>query len=698
VLDTFNQIPDKKARIDEYAAKWLLPQFQMSQDHIRVQAQAADYFINNLNLTYPRGKGFVPAAWLFFDPDELPYGPAPQAPREVLRLVVLNKRLLDPENRVDAQFHFTGYWPPTRAAALEPTPELTAFMKAGPPPVVFTLGSMVLREPDRVAQAISEALELAGARGVIVAGWSDALKKARWFGQVLCVNVAPYDWLLPQAACVIHHGGLGTGYYVLRAGKVSIILPQTRAQELCGQAMERAGLAVASFEITALHPPTLAAAIRRAVTDEQLQRNARAWQPIITADPGVRGAADLIEEHWRTLHPPVEVSVASAEQPAEQPRREGKPRLLFLLSKDFGELHNALYFATDPEFESLIVAPPSLYQVQREALPVPMVSYRSLDEVLDAVDRFEPDLVFLLSGYLYAVNALFSNEELERLIQILRRRRCRMVTSDSFFGLMTHVDDTTLQVSPQLKDLRNAQFARASAILQSVAHLYDTDPQGFATTEWYSFSNIRMVRPPAYMPCPPRVQQALGLDPARPRWVFVLATEDYDALRNTRGFAFDELLTDQLYEALGQGRQPVLVAPPRCTSAVALRSPPEDGLLLLPFLPHAQFLSLILDAEYAFFWNLFSNSVAARAVNRLPTFFFDRGHMARNCAGLFDRYMKCYFSAGCPPCLAMDEPLDVEQLARRAAEQAAAWTAFGDNLLKSPAPAEVVRRILEKPA
>jgi hypothetical protein len=60
VLDTFNQIPDKKARIDEYAAKWLLPQFQMSQDHIRVQAQAADYFINNLNLTYPRGKGFVP--------------------------------------------------------------------------------------------------------------------------------------------------------------------------------------------------------------------------------------------------------------------------------------------------------------------------------------------------------------------------------------------------------------------------------------------------------------------------------------------------------------------------------------------------------------------------------------------------------------------------------------------------------------
>ncbi len=696
LLDEFNQIPDRQARIDHYAAKWLMPQFLMSEVHVRNQAEAADFFVNNLNLTYPRGTGYIPAAWLVFDPDEIPRGPVSRPPREVLRIAVTNKRLMDPDNQVDEQYRFTGFWQPPRPSALEPSAELTAFLKAGPPPVVFTLGSMVLRDPDGVARAISEALELAGERGVIVTGWSDALKAACWFGRVLCVNVAPYDWLFPQAACVIHHGGPGTFNYVLRAGKVSIVLPQTKGQELSGKALERAGIATASLEISTLHPPTLADAIRRALTDERFQQNARVWQQIITADPGVRGAADLIEQHWQALHPPRTLPAESSEPPVRTRARTGKAKLLFLLSKDFGELHNALYFATEPEFDSLILAPPSLYNLQREGLPVTIAPYQSIDDVLAAVERFQPDLAFLFSGYLYAANQLFPNEDLDVLVQVLRRRHCGIVTSDSFFGLRAQLDDDAFEKWPRLRELRKAQWARAHAILQSVTHLYDVDPQGFAVAESYSFSNVRMVRPPAYMPCPPEVRQALGLDPTRPRWVFVLATEDYEGLVGEYGPAFDELLTDQLYEALYQGRQPVLVAPPRCTSAVALRATTGDGLLLVPFCRHTQFMSLILDAEYVFFWNLFSNSVVARAVNRLPMFFFDRGHMARYCPGLFERYMTCYFTAGCPPCLPMDEPLDAEQLPRRAAEQADAMNALADNLLKSPAPAEVVRRLLQR--
>ncbi len=692
VLDGFHQIADRQARIDHYAARWLRPQFLMSEGRVRAHAEAADYFVNNLNLTYPRGSRCVPAAWLVFDPDELPRGPVERTPPEVQRIAVTNKRLMDPDNRVDEQFRFTGFWTPTRPSTLEPSPELVAFLQAGPPPVVFTLGSMVLRDPDRVAQAISEALRLAGERGVVVTGWADALKAARWSGRVLCVNVAPYDWLFPRASCVIHHGGPGTFQYVLRAGKVSICLPQTKGQELSALALERAGIATASLEISTLHPPDLAAAIRRALTDGQFQQNALAWQEIITADLGVRGAADLIEQHWQDLHP----HRARPAEPAAPPRRGGKPRLLFLLSKDFGELHNALYFATEPDFDSLILATPSMYALQREGLPVPIAPYQSLDDVLDAVERFQPDLVFLFSGYLYAANGIFPNDDLETLLGALRRRGCGAVTSDSFFGRRAQLDDATFQMWTHLKERRTLELARAYDLLQSVPHLYDVDPGEFAVAEAYSFSNVRMVRPPAYMPCPPEVRRALGLDPARPVWLFVLAGEDYEALLDTPGLSFDDVLTDQLCEAAYQGRQPVLVAPSRCTSAVALRSTPSDGLTLVPFCRHAHFLSLVLDAEYAFFWNLFSNSVVARAVNRLPTFFFDQGHMARHCVGLFERYLKCYFTAGCPPCLPMDEPLDAEQLPRRAAAQADAMNALADNLLKSPPPAEVVRRLLRK--
>lgn len=301
VLDALTAIPDRALRTWHYASQWLLPQFQMSIDHVRAQAEAADYFVNNLRLIWTRGNAVIPGALLFFDPDEIPTGPVERDPAEILNLAVTNKQLVDPQNQVHEQYRFTGFWQPTRPAIPEPAPELTAFLKAGPPPVVVTLGSMVLRDPDEVAAALSEALQLAGRRGVIVTGWSRDSQSAPWFGDVLCVNVAPYDWLFPQASCVVHHGGPGTFSAVLRAGKVSVALPQTKGQEMYALALGQHGLATGCFEITNLHPPTLAAAIHRAVTDEQFQRNARAWQKIIGADPGVCGAVDLIEEHWKSL-------------------------------------------------------------------------------------------------------------------------------------------------------------------------------------------------------------------------------------------------------------------------------------------------------------------------------------------------------------------------------------------------------------
>jgi sterol 3beta-glucosyltransferase len=156
-------------------------------------------------------------------------------------------------------------------------------------------------DPNEVAEAISEALELAGQRGIIVEGWSAVTQTAHWSRAVLCVPEAPYDWLFPQASCVIHHGGTGTIGAVLRAGKVSVVLPQLKCQELYSWFLGRNGLVTGFFEITNLDPSRLAEAIDQAVNNEEFQRNARAWQKVVTADPGVTGAVDLIEEHWNTL-------------------------------------------------------------------------------------------------------------------------------------------------------------------------------------------------------------------------------------------------------------------------------------------------------------------------------------------------------------------------------------------------------------
>src|SRR5262249_33291333 len=197
--------------------------------------------------------------------------------------------------------------------------------------------------------------------------------------------------------------------------------------------------------------------------------------------------------------------------------------------------------------------------------------------------------------------------------------------------------------------------------------------------------------------------------------------------------AFNDLLTDQLFETVYQGRQPVLVAPPGCTSAVALRCltetqtlglklayvDPQAGtdqdkdawvkpaydlvradhdLVLLPFSRYDCFMSLTLEAEYVFYWNLISASVVVRIVNGLPFFCFERGHIAHYSPALFSRNLQCYLAGSCPPCLPMTEPLEAGELAPPAPGPAPAMNAAAETLLKGRPPVEVVRRLMERPA
>lgn len=305
IMRGMSAIPDRTLRVWEYVSKWIQPQITMSLDTIQAFAEQSDYFINNLRKIAYRGSEPIPGAFVLYDPPaDVPGGAGmydlrQQPPGKVLNLVALNQRLVDPRNQWDTRYRFTGFWQAPRPTVPEPAPELVAFLKAGPPPVVVTLGSMVMFDPNEAAEDISDALQLAGLRGVIVGGWSDVSQAAAWSGSVLCVREAPYDWLFPQAACVIHHGGSGTVGAVLRAGKVSIVMPQIKPQDTYCWLLKQHGLTTGYFDITNLYAPELAEALRQAVDDPKFQHNARAWQQVIAADPGVRGAADWIEEHGR---------------------------------------------------------------------------------------------------------------------------------------------------------------------------------------------------------------------------------------------------------------------------------------------------------------------------------------------------------------------------------------------------------------
>lgn len=102
------------------------------------------------------------------------------------------------------------------------------------------------------------------------------------------------------------------------------------------------------------------------------------------------------------------------------------------------------------------------------------------------------------------------------------------------------------------------------------------------------------------------------------------------------GGGVDGLVLDHLGNAIQHGRQPVLIAPAPCIDALRASGRATDAILL-SFCRHDVFRQHLLDAEHAFYWNVFSNSILARVMNGLPVLFLARPHGPRHAAALRGR-------------------------------------------------------------
>ena len=115
----------------------------------------------------------------------------------------------------------TGWWrvPAGLRAALGEDavdPALLAWLEAGPPPVFFGFGSMPVREPARLLEAVRAVCGRLGVRALVGAGWSafagtseDGLFVARSFD---------HSRVLPRCRAAVHHGGSHTTFASLSAG------------------------------------------------------------------------------------------------------------------------------------------------------------------------------------------------------------------------------------------------------------------------------------------------------------------------------------------------------------------------------------------------------------------------------------------------------------------------------------------------
>ena len=104
-------------------------------------------------------------------------------------------------------------------AALDP--ELAAFLDAGAPPLVVSLGSFIPYSGTGLyARAAAVARDL-GLRAVLLTGETGVPESA----DVLVRRYAPHSLLFPRAAAAIHHGGIGTTGQALRSGRPQLVVP-----------------------------------------------------------------------------------------------------------------------------------------------------------------------------------------------------------------------------------------------------------------------------------------------------------------------------------------------------------------------------------------------------------------------------------------------------------------------------------------
>jgi rhamnosyltransferase subunit B len=130
-------------------------------------------------------------------------GPQPDWPRQTL------------------QTGFCFFDEPDSAGGLPPP--VKAFLTAGDPPVVFTLGSAAVFAAGEFYEESARAAELAGARALLLLGKNPA--PSRLPPGVMAWDYLPYARIFPAAAAVVHQGGIGTTAQALRAGRPMIVVP-----------------------------------------------------------------------------------------------------------------------------------------------------------------------------------------------------------------------------------------------------------------------------------------------------------------------------------------------------------------------------------------------------------------------------------------------------------------------------------------
>jgi rhamnosyltransferase subunit B len=191
-----------------------------------------------------------------------------------------------------AQARLSGFprYDETNAHTIDP--KLGEFLAAGTPPIVFTPGSAMYHGHDFFLTSV-EACRRLNRRGILLTRHSEQVPQTLP-ETVAHFAYAPFSQVLPRAAALVHHGGIGTSAQAMAAGCRQLITPF--AHDQFDNAIRLGKLGVARVIPAKKYKPTLATReLKLLLEDESVSGNCRTIAGRLADDRSLESTCELIE-------------------------------------------------------------------------------------------------------------------------------------------------------------------------------------------------------------------------------------------------------------------------------------------------------------------------------------------------------------------------------------------------------------------
>ncbi len=173
---------------------------------------------------------------------------------------------------------------------------LEEFLDAGPPPVVFTLGSSAVRAGDEFYRHSFEAATRLGIRAILLTGKDTHNIPAQALPDEIAVfDYIPYSKIFPKAAAVVHHGGVGTTAQTLSAGKPMLVVPFNFDQHDNAFRITRLGLGRTLYR-NRYSAGRAAKHLKEMLSNPAYSANAQKAGMALMSENGLQAACNAIEE------------------------------------------------------------------------------------------------------------------------------------------------------------------------------------------------------------------------------------------------------------------------------------------------------------------------------------------------------------------------------------------------------------------